>query len=145
MKKIIFIALLCLLVSYTLIAEESKVCHSDMNMEKAEKIQETCPVMGNPINKEIYTEYKGEKVYFCCEACINIFNNNPGKYLEKMQESQVEEALEFKQTKCPVMGMEIVPEINIEYKGEKIYFCCPSCIETFKANPEKHLEQLNKK
>ncbi len=46
--------------------------------------QTTCPVMGGPINKEIFTEYKGKKVYFCCSGCDTKFNADPEKYLAKL-------------------------------------------------------------
>jgi len=47
--------------------------------------QTTCPVMeGNPVNKEIFVEYKGKKVYFCCRACPDIFNKDPEKYVSKL-------------------------------------------------------------
>lgn len=46
--------------------------------------QTTCPVMGSPINKDIFTEYKGKKVYFCCSACKPEFEKNPEKYLGKL-------------------------------------------------------------
>lgn len=46
--------------------------------------QKTCPVMGNPINKEIFTDYKGKKVYFCCAGCKPEFEKNPEKYLDKL-------------------------------------------------------------
>ena len=46
--------------------------------------QTMCPVMGGPINKEIFTEYKGKKVYFCCSACIDTFNKDPEKYISKL-------------------------------------------------------------
>jgi YHS domain-containing protein len=47
--------------------------------------QTTCPVMeGNPINKELFVEYKGKKVYFCCSACISEFNKDPEKYVSKL-------------------------------------------------------------
>src|SRR3972149_1469438 len=43
--------------------------------------QTTCPVMdGNPIDKNVFTEYKGQKVYFCCPACIDKFKAEPEKY-----------------------------------------------------------------
>jgi YHS domain-containing protein len=28
------------------------------------------------------------------------------------------------------------------YKGKKVYFCCPGCIDKFKANPEEYVTQL---
>ena len=46
--------------------------------------QKTCPVMGGEINKELYTEYKGQKVYFCCAGCKEKFEANPEKYLDKL-------------------------------------------------------------
>ncbi len=46
------------------------------------------------------------------------------------------------QTTCPVMGGPIDKAIFVEYKGKKVYFCCPGCVETFKANPEKYIAKL---
>lgn len=47
--------------------------------------QTTCPVMkGNPITKDLYTEYKGKKVYFCCSGCKPEFEKNPEKYLSDL-------------------------------------------------------------
>ncbi len=46
--------------------------------------QKTCPVMKAPINKELYTEYKGKKVYFCCPGCKGKFEQAPEQYLSKL-------------------------------------------------------------
>jgi YHS domain-containing protein len=46
--------------------------------------QAVCPIMGNAIDKSISTEYKGQKVYFCCAMCIDTFNKEPEKYLSKL-------------------------------------------------------------
>jgi YHS domain-containing protein len=51
--------------------------------------QATCPVLGGKINKEIYTDYKGQRIYFCCAGCIADFKKNPDKYLQKMKEQGV--------------------------------------------------------
>ncbi len=48
--------------------------------------QTTCPVMGGPVNKAIHADYKGERVYFCCNACPPQFRENPEKYLQKLKE-----------------------------------------------------------
>ncbi|MEA3224870.1 MAG: YHS domain-containing protein [Planctomycetota bacterium] len=66
--------------------------HSEMAMttETAKEIasaeeQTTCPVMeGKPINKAIFTEYKGKKVYFCCPPCEAKFKADPEKYIAKL-------------------------------------------------------------
>jgi YHS domain-containing protein len=46
--------------------------------------QTTCPVMGEPIDKNIFIEYQGKKVYFCCNACPDLFKANPEKYISKL-------------------------------------------------------------
>jgi len=53
---------------------------------KAPKLapQSTCPVMGGEINKSVYSDYKGKRVYFCCGGCTETFNKNPEKYIKKL-------------------------------------------------------------
>jgi YHS domain-containing protein len=46
--------------------------------------QTICPVMENPINKDIFVEYKGKKVYFCCPDCKAKFEKEPEKYIAKL-------------------------------------------------------------
>ncbi len=44
--------------------------------------QTTCPVMeGRDIDKDIFVEFQGKKVYFCCEPCTGKFNADPAKYV----------------------------------------------------------------
>ena len=65
--------------------------HEQMAMvdEPAEAVaaaieQTDCPVMGGAINKAIFTEYKGKKVYFCCSPCKEKFEQEPEKYIAKL-------------------------------------------------------------
>jgi YHS domain-containing protein len=46
--------------------------------------QTTCPVSGDKIDKNVFVEYKGKKVYFCCSSCKAIFDKNPEKYVAKL-------------------------------------------------------------
>ena len=46
--------------------------------------QTICPVMGGAIDKNIFVEYQGKKVYFCCTDCKATFEKNPEKYLSKL-------------------------------------------------------------
>lgn len=46
------------------------------------KPQETCPVMGGKISREIYVDYEGKRIYFCCPACIDTFKKDPEKYIQ---------------------------------------------------------------
>jgi YHS domain-containing protein len=49
--------------------------------------QTTCPVMGGPVNKKVYADYKGKRVYFCCGGCIATFKKDPEKYIKELEAS----------------------------------------------------------
>ena len=51
--------------------------------------QTVCPVLGGKINKNVYTDYQGKRVYFCCSGCATPFKQNPEKYLKKLDEQSV--------------------------------------------------------
>jgi YHS domain-containing protein len=53
------------------------------------RAQAACPVQGGKINKDLYVDYQGQRVYFCCPECLPIFKKNPERYLQKMRESGV--------------------------------------------------------
>ena len=47
------------------------------------------------------------------------------------------------QTTCPIMeGNAIDKKYFTEYKGKKVYFCCPGCDKKFNANPEQYIAKL---
>ena len=50
--------------------------------------QTTCPVMEGKINKDIFVEYEGKKVYFCCPGCEDTFLKDPEKYISKLPQFQ---------------------------------------------------------
>ena len=53
--------------------------------------------MGNPVNKEVYTDHQGKRIYFCCAGCDSTFLENPDKYLKQMKNEGIElEAVEHK-------------------------------------------------
>lgn len=51
--------------------------------------QANCPVMGGAVDKNVYTDYQGKRVYFCCSYCIQEFHKDPVKYLNKLDEQNV--------------------------------------------------------
>jgi Cu(I)/Ag(I) efflux system membrane fusion protein len=54
------------------------------------KPQTRCPVMGGEINREVFTDYNGMRIYFCCPGCDAEFKANPSKFLEKMRMAGIE-------------------------------------------------------
>jgi YHS domain-containing protein len=108
-----------------------------------EKLQTTCPVMGNKVNKDIYADYEGKRVYFCCKGCVEQFKKEPAKYVKKLEDEGVMlEKTPKPQTACPVMGNKINKDIYTDYEGKRVYFCCSGCVEKFKKEPAKYLKKL---
>jgi Cu+-exporting ATPase len=104
------------------------------------------PICGMEIvpSRSIEFKYKDEKFHFCSASCESEFKSNPEKYKDYehadpklMHKQSSEEELVVD----PVCKMEIYPSYSIEhkYKGDKYYFCAQSCVEDFKADPEKYL------
>jgi YHS domain-containing protein len=49
----------------------------------------TCPVMEGTVNKNIYADYKGKRVYFCCPPCLKAFKKDPDTYMKKLEDQGV--------------------------------------------------------
>jgi YHS domain-containing protein len=47
--------------------------------------QTNCPIMGGKINKAIFVDYPGKRVYFCCGGCPTEFDKDPAKYIKAME------------------------------------------------------------
>jgi YHS domain-containing protein len=90
LKQLVFmISFVCLLVFGLIYLSSCEQCcsskhHSDKKMMSMDTEQKLCPVSGRPINKEYWTEYKGEKVYFCGPGCKAVFEKDPEKYIGKL-------------------------------------------------------------
>ena len=53
------------------------------------KPQTLCPVMGGKIDKKVFVDYQGQRIYFCCPACDAEFKKDPEKYMKKLKEQGV--------------------------------------------------------
>jgi YHS domain-containing protein len=51
--------------------------------------QTICPVMGGNINKDIFADYDGKRVYFCCKGCIGQFSKYPARYVKKLEDEGI--------------------------------------------------------
>lgn len=62
-----------------------------MAVDTAEKgkPQTICPVMGGKIDKKVYADYQGKRVYFCCSSCREEFKKDPDKYIKKLEDQGV--------------------------------------------------------
>ncbi len=122
------------------------------------KPQTTCPIMGGAIDKELYVDYKGKRIYVCCSGCIDAVKKDPEGAIKKLasmgesvevlaavvEPAPAEKTVKLKpQSHCPVMtGNAINRKSFVDYKGKRIYVCCGGCVASVKADPEKYLAVL---
>lgn len=45
--------------------------------------------------------------------------------------------------KCPVSGKKAIEAQAVDYKGGKVYFCCPGCPPAFKKDTAKFAAKAN--
>ncbi len=138
-------AVLLAFIAQPVIAQEKaqeKVTQDKKEVKKEVPNQENCPIMGGPVDKEVFVDYNGKRVYFCCDGCNTTFLEDPATYLKKMKEEGVIlEDAPITQEKCPVTGKAINKEIYTDYEGKRIYFCCEGCKPKFEKSPEKYLKK----
>jgi|WetSurMetagenome_2_1015567.scaffolds.fasta_scaffold25924_4 YHS domain-containing protein len=53
-----------------------------------QSVQKECPLSGEDVDKKVYADYKGRRVYFCCTKCKAKFEKDPEKYLAKLPGDQ---------------------------------------------------------
>ncbi len=106
----------------------------------ADKPQANCPVSGHAVDKKVYVDYQGQRVYFCCDKCPAKFKADPEKYFAQFVKEGI--VLENVQVTCPVSGEDIDKKAFTDYKGRRVYFCCSKCIAKFQKDPEAFLKKL---
>lgn len=63
---------------------EKKACGAKGECKLSEA-QATCPVMGGKINKELYVDQDGKRIYVCCGGCVKKVEKNFEKYEKKLE------------------------------------------------------------
>ncbi len=87
-KLFISFLFLVALTSFSYAGGEHNHTHDHNAVADSEQIQTTntfCPVMPDmKTNPDIFTDYKGKRVYFCCNNCKAAFGRNPEEYLGRL-------------------------------------------------------------
>ena len=106
-------------------------------------LQATCPVMGGAIDRKLYVDHEGQRIYVCCAGCIDAVKKDPAKALRKLEAAGVTVAK--LQTTCPVMGGAINRKLYVDHEGQRIYVCCAGCIDAVKKDPAAHVKAMQAK
>lgn len=94
--------------------------------EEKAAFKATCPVSGKPALEDKTVEYKGAKVYFCCENCPKAFAKDPTKFATKANQQLVTTG-QATEVKCPLSGGKLDTTTAIDVGGTKVCFCCNMC------------------
>jgi len=107
------------------------------------KTQTTCPVMGGTIDKNLYVDHEGKRIYLCCQGCADAVKKEPEKYIKKLEDEGITlDKTPKLQTKCPMMNRPIDKKLYVDHQGKRIYLCCKGCVATVKKDPGKYIKQL---
>ena len=71
-------------------------------------------------------DYKGGKVYFCCDNCPKAFDKDEKKFASKAN-AQLVQTAQAKQGKCPISGQDVDATQELTVGGAKVQFCCDNC------------------
>lgn len=107
------------------------------------KFDAKCVVAGDQAAKQDKSaDYKGGKVYFCCDGCKGKFEKEPAKYAVKAN-AQLVSTGQTKQVKCPIAGTPCKEDKFTMVNGIKVHFCCDGCKgKVEKAEGDKKAEMV---
>jgi len=104
--------------------------------------QTTCPILGGQINKRLFVDQDGQRVYMCCEGCRGKIEKDFTRIVGELEADGVQVAgTPVPQTVCPIMGGKIVEKLFVDHGGKRIYMCCEGCREKI----EKDFARIAKK
>ena len=94
-------------------------------MPKAEIAQKLCPVTGELINRNIFVDYDGRRIYFCCDMCPAQFKKEPEKFLKKLDEQM------------KAGGSAMAPGATAPAPGQAVVYTCPMHLDVKSDKPGK--------
>ncbi len=82
MKTIPCMTLFMMLISVSLVNAGDLNNKPGSHEEKILKLQTECPVLGGAIDKSLFVDYKGKRIYVCCAGCLETIKADPEKFLK---------------------------------------------------------------
>lgn len=92
--------------------------------------------------------YKNRLVRFCCEGCIADFEEDPEKYLQRLdQAAAFQQGVEYPLAECAVAGHALADgehPMQVVVGGRIIRLCCPDCMQELLRNPAEYVAMIDK-
>jgi YHS domain-containing protein len=108
-----------------------------------------CIVSGEELGSKgeaVSRVYDGREVRFCCEGCIQEFEANKEKYLQKADAEIIAQQKDrYPLTQCVVMPEdEIDPKLDYVVNNRLVRVCCRDCVKDIAKEPAKYLAEIDK-
>ena len=101
--------------------------------------------MGDPVT----LMHDGREIKLCCNGCVNEFEAEPAKFIEKFDKAIVEaQLMHYPIDTCIVAGGKLGSmgdPVNFVYNNRLVRFCCAGCEPGFKDDPAKYFRALDTK
>ncbi len=97
--------------------------------KKEAKFSAKCPISGKAALETSAVDYKGGKVYFCCNNCPKAFAKDTKKYAVKAN-MQLVSTKQAKQVKCPMSGRPVNANQTVTINKIEVGLCCGNCKKT---------------
>jgi len=152
MKKVLLTGMIFFVLSFFVFADEMmmhKHSQSKENMKNMENMAEGKDMHGMmggicKLNADFSIKNTKDGVVITIKAKKD--GDDVKTIQEKAKEciemcNKMSSASDDEEVTCPVMGKKMKKKdayASMEYKGKMYYFCCASCVDEFKKNPEKY-------
>jgi len=121
-KRFLSVVFACVALGFTISANSAE---EEKTAEK--KFDAKCIVSGAPAKEASFVDYRGKKLYFCCENCPKAYKADPDKFLAKANH-QLLYTKQITEVACPLTGKPINEEKTLDIEGVKVGFCCGNCL-----------------
>ena len=51
--------------------------------------QTACPILGGKIDRKLFVDYEGKRIYVCCNDCVPKVKQDPAKYVKQLEDAGV--------------------------------------------------------
>ena len=106
--------------------------HGRRNIDRRSFLRASAAAFGATVGIAAAHSFPPEVVAFASEARAN---------KEKGKKDAPSKSLLA--ARCPVTGDSVSKEVSIDYRLGKLYFCCPECIDKFRADKAKYEAKAN--
>lgn len=116
------------------------------------KRQTHCPICKMEIDKALYVDHAGKRIYFGCGGCPDLFRKNPEKYMRELKaagivldDAPVKSANKGIQLFCVCGNDHLDDSLFSDIAGKRVFFCKRKCSEHFNQSPEDNLKKMQQK